>query len=85
MLKAVLNKRVSFLACSQIWLNLPVDHSDFGYITKSSARPLKEKKQAKKTLKLSIKSWPVGFELKPSFYGSSPLGCCPQCHEILLN
>jgi hypothetical protein len=84
-LNAVLNKRVSFLACSQIWLNLPVDYSNFGYITKSTACPPKQKKQAKKTLKLCIKSWPVGFELKPSFYAPSPLGFCPQCHEILLN
>jgi hypothetical protein len=25
---------VSYLACSQIWLNLPVDHCHFGYSTK---------------------------------------------------
>jgi hypothetical protein len=29
-----LKNLLSFLACSQIWLNLPVDHSHFGYITK---------------------------------------------------
>jgi hypothetical protein len=26
----------------------------------------------------------VGFELHPSFDVSSPPGCCPQSHEILL-
>jgi hypothetical protein len=89
MLKVVLNKRVSFLYCSKIWLNLPVYHCDFGYITKLTPPipppPKKKKKTPKKTLKLSIKSWPVGFELKPSFDGSSPPGCCLQCHEILLS
>ncbi len=27
----------------------------------------------------------VGLELHPSFDVSSPPGCCPQSHEILLN
>ncbi len=26
---------VSYLACSQIWLNLPVDHCHFGYIAQN--------------------------------------------------
>jgi len=37
------------------------------------------------TIELSGKSWPVGPELQPSFDASSPPGCCPQGHEILLN
>jgi hypothetical protein len=30
----VLKKLLSGLACSQIWLNLPLDHCHFGYNTK---------------------------------------------------
>ncbi len=33
------------LACSQIWLNILVDHCRFGYNTKSSHPPQKQKKQ----------------------------------------
>jgi hypothetical protein len=33
-------------------------------------------------LELSGKSCPVGPELHPPFDASSPLGCCPQSHEI---
>jgi hypothetical protein len=45
MLMDVLDKRVSFLACSQIWLNLAVEHCDFGYITKLTPPiPKKQKK-----------------------------------------
>ncbi len=36
-------------------------------------------------LELSIKLCPVGPDLHPSFDASSPPGCCPQSHEILLN
>jgi hypothetical protein len=39
----------------------------------------------KDILEYSIKSCPVGPELRPSFDVSSPPGCCPQSHEILLN
>jgi hypothetical protein len=35
------------------------------------------------TLELSVKSCPIGLD--PSFDASSPPGCCPQSHEILLN
>jgi len=35
--------------------------------------------------RVSVKSCPVGPELQPSFDASSPPGCCPQNHEILLN
>jgi hypothetical protein len=37
------------------------------------------------SLELFIKSCLVGLELHPSFDASSPLGCCLQSHEILLN
>jgi len=40
---------------------------------------------ARETIELSLKSCPVGPELHPSFDASSPLGCCPQSHENLLN
>ncbi len=46
--KAVLNKRVWYLACSQIWLNLLVDHCYFGYITKLTLPTPKEKKKKTK-------------------------------------
>jgi len=36
-------------------------------------------------LELSVNSCPIGPELHPSFDASSPLGCCPQSHEILIN
>jgi len=36
-------------------------------------------------IELSVKSCPVAPELHPSFDASSPPGCCPQSHEILLN
>ncbi len=35
------------------------------------------------TLELSVKSCPIGLD--PLFDASSPPGCCPQSHEILLN
>ncbi len=38
-----------------------------------------------KIIELSVKSWPVGPELDPSFDASSPPGCCAQNHEILLH
>jgi len=31
-----------YLACNQIWLNLPVDHHQFGYITKLTKKPKKK-------------------------------------------
>jgi hypothetical protein len=34
---------------------------------------------------LSGKACPVGPELHPALDASSPLGCCPQSHEIWLN
>lgn len=37
------------------------------------------------TLESSVKSWPVGPELHPSFDASSPLDCSGQSHEILLH
>jgi hypothetical protein len=36
-------------------------------------------------LELSLKSCPTRPKLHPSFDVSSPLNCCPQSHEILLN
>jgi hypothetical protein len=36
-------------------------------------------------LELSVKSCPVGPELRPSFDALSPPGCCPQSHKIYLN
>jgi hypothetical protein len=39
-------KQTWYLACSQIWLNLPVDHCYFGYITKLTLpTPKKEKEK----------------------------------------
>jgi hypothetical protein len=29
---------LSHVACSQIWLNLPMDHHHFGYITKLTGK-----------------------------------------------
>jgi hypothetical protein len=42
-------------------------------------------KNKNQILALSKKSCPVGPELHPPFDASSPLGCCPQSREILLN
>jgi hypothetical protein len=36
-------------------------------------------------IRVSAKSCLGWFELHPSFDASSPLGCCLQSHEILLN
>jgi hypothetical protein len=53
-LKDVLNKHVWYLAWSQIWLNLPVDHCYFGYITKLTLpTPQKKKKKTKEDIKVS--------------------------------
>jgi hypothetical protein len=32
--RTFLKMSLSHVACSQIWLNLPMDHHHFGYITK---------------------------------------------------
>jgi hypothetical protein len=37
------------------------------------------------TIELSLKSCSAGPELHPSFDASSPVGRCPQSHELLLN
>jgi hypothetical protein len=46
---------ISYLTCSQIWLNLLVNHHHFGYITKLT--PKKKNKQ-KQTLVVGIRYTP---------------------------
>jgi hypothetical protein len=47
-----LKKLVLYLACSQIWLNLPEDHHHFGYNTKFTQK----KKKTPITLPLKVNS-----------------------------
>jgi hypothetical protein len=39
-----------YLARSQIWLNLPMDHHHFGYITKLTQKKKQNKTKKQKTL-----------------------------------
>jgi hypothetical protein len=79
-----LNWRFSLeMRTAQVFTWHPIwEPNRFWHFEKGPILMVKNKNQI---LALSKKSCPVGPELHLPFDASSPLGCCPQSHEILLN